>query len=389
MSRVELKLESPLMTGGKRIKDNVLQSLDYIPGSVMRAAFAKYILMHCPLYTPEKCDDAGRYNYVYIRDSIKCKGCPFYDSCSNFSSIKFSFFYPKDFQIIPFTARKCKVSNNHGFIDTLILPENLKCKKCNDENKDSVSNGRIGRMESARGFRMGRQSVKLDREVFTRTSVDPYTLTAKDGSLYSIYAIKQGITFVGDIDGFEMLNLKIGDEIYAGSYNTVGFGKLTVQNVCIPNQYRNLHDDIIRFNERIRNAGYSPDKTYIPMLLISDAKLGIEDYDFDKPLSNDEYKSIWKKLLFSDVKPELNVEKVFSEQDIYKGYDTSKPWGKWEKAPQVLVLKGTTILASTEKPVEEIIDVLNMLEHEGIGRERENGFGKVEICDELHVKGEI
>lgn len=389
MSKIELRLESPLMVGGKRLKDNVLESLDYMPGSVMRAAFAKYILLNCPLYIPDKCDECGRFNYVYIRDNDKCRECTFYDCCSNFSNIKFSFFYPKDFEIIPFTSRKCKSYDEHGFIDMLIPPKNLRCKRCIEKNKGLIADEKVGRLDSARGFRIGEQCVKVEREVFTRTSVDPYTLTAKEGSLYSLYAVKPGITFTGEIDGFEILNLKAGSEIYVGSYNTVGFGRFRIENISEEHSVKDMYNDILKFNERIKDTAYGHDKTYIPMLFVSDAKLGIEKYNFDKPLSNEKYKAIWKRLLFTDEMAEFEVEKVFSEQGIYRGYDTSRKWGSWEKDPQVLVLKGTTILASTIKPISETIGILNKLQDEGIGLERENGFGKVEVCNELHVKGEI
>ena len=44
MYEIRAALRSPLMIGGKTLNSNYRESRDYIPGSVLRAAYAKAIL---------------------------------------------------------------------------------------------------------------------------------------------------------------------------------------------------------------------------------------------------------------------------------------------------------------------------------------------------------
>ncbi|MCX7921551.1 MAG: hypothetical protein N3B21_05980 [Clostridia bacterium] len=394
MSKVVLKLESPLMTGGKRLKDNVLESLDYIAGHVLRAAFARHILLNCPLYKPNQPDSKGRYHFVYIRDKGECRKCRLYEACRDFSDMKFSFFYPKGTDILPYTAKGCKYHDDHGFKDILTYNEGVRCSKCIEKYGESmVDMGKAGRVESVSGYRKRHEKISIERTVFTRTAIEPSTKTAQDGSLYLIYAVKQGIEFEGEIQGIEKLGIKEGNSIYVGSYNTVGFGRMSVQSISDEDRKKNLPELISEFNLKLHKHNVKQPTetkvTYIPILFKSDAKLGIERESFDRPMSNEEYKEKWKELIFGEKLQDIKIEKVLSENDMYRGYDTSQEWGKWEKKPQIITLKGTSVLLSTDRPIESVLPELVDMELQGVGEDKNNGFGQIEVCNELHVKGEI
>ena len=47
MYKIKAVLKSPLMIGGKTLSSNYRESRDYIPGSVLRAAYAKALVERC------------------------------------------------------------------------------------------------------------------------------------------------------------------------------------------------------------------------------------------------------------------------------------------------------------------------------------------------------
>ncbi|RCX13512.1 CRISPR-associated Csx10 family RAMP protein [Anaerobacterium chartisolvens] len=395
MPKVELKMQSPLVIGGKRIKDNVIPSLDYIPGNFVRAAFAKQILLRCPLYVPGEKDKHGRYNYVGLRDGEKCKECELFRLCENFSNIGFSFFYPKGCDILPFTSRRCKTDPDiHQIRDVLIYGDRLKCSECKDKDKDKAR----GRMESAKGYIMGGKSFSVPHISFTRTAIDPYTGTSLDSSLYSINAVNcvmdgNSLVFEGEVwgDGAELISPI--QTIMVGRYSSVGMGRMGIKVLGDEKRQRNneLAKGLESFNKKIReeNIQYkdSPeDKTYIPMLFKSHAKLDFKG--MEHPLDTEEYLERWGQAMFGQEQTQLKVERVYAEYDLYRGYDTSREWGKWEKPPEIRVLKGTVVLLSVQEPMDETVRSLACIEGEGIGGDRLNGFGRVEFCSTFHAKEE-
>ncbi len=279
---------------------------------------------------------------------------------------------------------------NHGFKDTLTGAGTFECEDCREINLQGSGTSFLGRMEFANGFRRGREKSAPGRFNFTRTSLNEYTLTALDASLHSINAVEAGVIYEGEIRGFENLNINPGNMLYVGKYTSIGFGHVKIMDVNDKPERKNLIELLQEFNKnRRRNISCDSEKLYIPILFRSDAKLGIEDLGMDTPLSDVEYKQIWERLVLGDNPGKFRIEQVFSEQDIYRGYDTSKGLNKWEKKPCVLSKKGTSILISTEKSLEDIVEFLIAMEAKGVGKDTQDGFGEIEICNELHVKGVI
>lgn len=399
MAKVFLELKTPLIVGAKRIKDNFITSVNYIPGNVLRAAFARKLLLECPVYDSNVTDSNDKYNMVFIRNKGECDKCERKEICENFSNIKFSFFYPENADVIPFTAEKCKYHNEHGFLDGMFKHKNGICEKCK-HNKEE------GRMESVNGLRLGNKVLKLDTVQFTKTAIDKYTKTAKDGSLFTIEAIKEKdenknyIKFTGTIDGYLGEFLKKGDIIRVGKKIASGYGKFEIVDINDNDKFESLVKRIDKFNNRIRSfsnedkikkiKNYDEKKTYIPILFKSNARLGIENENLDKVKTNEDFKVKWKELILKgEFGGNFEIEKVWSENDIYKGYDTSMPWGKWERKPIIQTLFGTTILVSTKILSDKCIEYLEKLESDGIGKDTKDGYGQVEICNELHMEGEI
>lgn len=399
MSKILLEMKSPLVVLGKTLNNNYKESLSYISGDKVRAAFAKYILMNCPIFQfnqrEEVSENKFKYNWVYYRNKQGCKDCAFTNVCKSFSNMKFSFFYPEGTDILPFTAMKCKYHKEHGFRDILIKDsaEPFRCKKCLCKEND-ISNGGMkaveGRMEAAYGLRINNESFKVDKKIHTKNAINKYTKTSKESALYTVVAITN-TNFEGHIEGIEPL-LKVmnslGDKfIRIGSYISVGMGSFEIIEINEENKNFNLLEKLSDFNKRIKNR--PQDKTYIPMLLKSDTKLELEKVKLKSYLTDDEYRNEWKEILSKYIGFRFNVKSVYTELENYIGYDLSNGFEKKEEDIAILNKMGTTILIETEERLEDILDKLEKLQCEGIGLERENGFGEVEICNELHLKGEI
>ncbi|MDU1350324.1 RAMP superfamily CRISPR-associated protein [uncultured Clostridium sp.] len=396
MAYVILEMKSPLVVVGRNLTNNYRESLQYISGDRVRAGFAKYILQNCPVYEVNKkeiVNNKVRYNWVYYRNEKQCIKCEFSEVCKNFSNMRFSFFYPQGTQVLPFTSMKCKYNKNHGFKDILIRPKETKCNRCIEDTKNE------GRMEAAYGFRKGKDVFDIDKVVYTRNSINRYTRTSKEGDLYNIVAVENKY-FEGEIEGIELIveaMEKLNEEkiIRIGSYTSVGMGlaEIKVEDKKTGFNEKVLLKKLNEFNERIREKDYfgeyDKNYNYIPILLISNGKLGLEKENIEDYLSDDEYRKIWTKILKKDINFEFEVERVYTETENYRGYDLSKEFTDIREDIVIINKMGTTILLKTKENLSTLVGELNKLEYKGIGNEKENGFGKVEICNELHLKGEI
>lgn len=396
MAYVTLEMKSPLVVVGRNLTNNYRESLPYISGDRIRAGFAKYILQNCPVYEVNKkeiVNNKVRCNWVYYRNEKQCNKCKFSEVCKNFSNMKFSFFYPQGTDVLPFTSMKCKYNKNHGFKDILIRSKETKCNRCIEDIKNE------GRMEAAYGFRKGKNAFDINKVGYTRNSINRYTRTSKEGALYNIVAVENKY-FEGKVEGIEPLvevMEKLNKEkiVRIGSYTSVGMGlaKVKVEDKKYECNEKELLKKLKEFNERIIVQDYFEeyDKNfnYIPILLTSNGKLGVEKENVEDYLSDDEYRKIWTKILKRDINFEFEVERVYTETENYRGYDLSKEFTDIREDIVIINKMGTTMLLKTKENLSNLVMELNKLESEGIGYEKENGFGKVEICNELHLKGEI
>ncbi len=380
---VELELLSPFMSGGARIADNFFESEQFIRGSVIRAAFANELLLQCPF--ADKPDSKGRYNYIEPKDE-GCKSCENYKICESFSDMYFSFAYPKNSFPAPFTSKACKTcGTRHPLKDTVLESLNLECSECKSGLK---------RMENLKGFIKKTEradegyyaQVTVPFVLTTHTAIDYNSHTSLDGKLYSVRAIEKGVHFTAEIDDLDSGLIKENKIIYAGKYSSAGYGKIKIVNITDSNEITSegVCEKINSFQSRFN----TDDKATI--LFTSDAILGFKfDADDDKCKTKDEYIKLWQEALFGENCSCIKVEKVFAETQLYKGYDTSKKWGEWRKGePQLLILKGTSILVSIAKDSrEQAVKTLTGLEQSGIGEKTKDGFGQISVCHEIHKLG--
>ncbi|MCI9368959.1 MAG: hypothetical protein HFH65_01300 [Lachnospiraceae bacterium] len=384
MYKIKAVLKSPLMIGGKTLNSNYRESKDYIPGSVLRAAYAKALVERC--YYEQK-------NYwLNYKDEPQCKECEFCTICQRFSQLVFPALYPLGSRPYPMTARekKYKYKEDRNILDILKSRLSISAK--------SPDESEWKRLE---GFYKDGATVKLIHSAITRTAIDYYRNTAKEGFLYTQNVISEkylrekselaDVEFSGEIqlspeEEKELCKIEI---LHIGADITKGFG------VCYMS-YEEQADEHTpeKIGERIKafNLGMKEDKQFVALDLLTDAYLGLEEIG-DDSLSQTKI-STKQMLIFLEEKIGLPKEKyhlykVFKSQEILTGFDTSKNTEKEMRRRRHLVVKAGAVFVY--QVLCEHIDAkeLTVLEKQGIGKHTEHGFGKICICDSFHTQYDV
>lgn len=384
--KIQLKFESPLLIGGKKHSSNYIETDDVIKGSIIRAAFAKAILNRCA--AKDEKDFNEKKNWVFYREVKSCDGCRFEGICKKFSDITFSYFYPKNTEVIPLSAKSCKLDDKHGVYDDLTCKD-TSCNKCN------------GRLEFKSGLRLkdSKEDYKVRKSYYIKNGINPYTKTSKDGLLYSIETItgtndkdeNQELIYEGYIENMTKDDIKMFNILRVGGDTTVGLGKCTIQ-VCDELEQDRSFDKIKsyleKFNEEYKSKNnknkecddkdenkkdQNDDNKYLAVVLKGDAILNFEDNGTYK--TTDELKLIWQKAF--NLKDSIKVEKVYTEMENYRGYDTSIAGINKRKESKSLVKKGTVIVFSAQSSLEKLYDSIMSIKN--FGDEGINGFGQFEV----------
>lgn len=363
---VKFIFESDVISCGVKTSNNFLQTVDIINGSVLRAAFANDILADCP-YADEPFN--GKNFQAAYRGS-QCDDCEHALICKKFSDMSFSFLIPENSMAAPFTAKACKTCGTaHPIMDTLMENGILECKNCK------------GRMENLKGIidRKNFSSIKVPHNTSTHTAIDMNTRTAADGSLFSIEAIKKGCVYECEIDDLDSGMLYVDKIIYIGKYSSNGYGKIRIISIEDVTQY-NVRQAVEEFNQRFECKG---NRRYASILFLSDAKLNIDKLE-GRPKTTQEYKRHWKERLFGINAP-VEVEQVYAQNFLYNGYVT---YGKMNTTVQeMLTEKGSCVKISFDAKDDTVIDFLENLSKNGIGKDTNIGYGKIQVCGNIHMLG--
>ncbi|NLZ52247.1 MAG: hypothetical protein GX892_03715 [Thermoanaerobacteraceae bacterium] len=367
--KLRLDFQSPVILGGRKTATNYIESIDYIQGNVLRAALAKYILNNCIEFNENETVDVNgvnKKNWVYYRDREGCQSCKLKGLCKKFSSLKFSYFYPEGADILPLTAMVCKLDESHGYID--LLTHKRECTIC----------GKEGRVEAATGYIKDNKKYNVKKMFLTKTEIDNYTRTARDGRLYSVVAVSETSdnrnSFTGYIYGLDKEDLENIKELRVGKYVSVGYGKCTIEPICEENKDRqDMLQQLESFNNRYKSLSFNnaDEKfNYFAIKLTSDAMLDV-NIDSSKYMSTEEYIKLWQDVLKIDKK--YQICKMYCESFNFRGFDLSKTGTDIREEPVVMMEKGSVILFKTQESLVNVLDYFEKLE--GLGEENENGFG--------------
>jgi CRISPR-associated protein Csx10 len=369
MKRIEIFLsgKSPSCFLSSRAVSNVEETLEYIPGSAVRGAFAKEWLQN------NKAD--AKFKEIFTNGKVF-----------------FGNLYKDGADPIPLTGYSCKYypgfkndsdvgAGNilHGVKDLVVpslkstdgvLPaEYQECK-----NTLSSCSAPLKKMKGYYKRETYYKGVYISKRLIYHTSISPDTESAKESSLYSLEVIDEGQDFVGQIIFFddlladELLNFINGyQKISIGSDKSRGMGNFEIVSANFIDSQNDLQDRINQFNAAI---GINDGKTYFTLTMKSDAIIT------DKFMRHMSYIDLSK----------LGAELVYGFNDTR----TISGWNALLKLPKeddMAIVKGSVFIYKIDRSVEEIINGLDKIETEGIGKRRAEGFGVVTVCDPFHWEG--
>ncbi len=402
MNRILLEIEalSPLAIGRHKPGGSISEAQDYIPGSVIRGAFASVLLQ--PNQKPEPNDD---FHALFLDEK----------------SAIFQNAYPAN------------PPKNHTKIDTvLVLPSTVLSSKAKSGFKNYKGNGVFDtlidrfcaedygqmydpncpkdsdRVDNFSGFYCKINDkyhpLSANKRLLTRVGINRKRATAEESILYSIEVLNEsqpkkekpsiyrGAILVPDK---ELAN-KLVDFIHhpnhsqlfrLGGSTSRGLGKVKIQ-AELPENSDSVEDRIKQFNVKLRkrwqlwgslfspaSEKYLQERTYFTLDLQSDAIL-TENWRRTTVISEAMLKE------FATVEDSsLQLEVAYSSYDYYSGWNAA--WGLM-KDVELVTNKGGVYLFSTTQP-NLWFPALETLESKGVGERTNEGFGQIQICNEFHL----
>ncbi|MGQ9512220.1 hypothetical protein [Thermodesulfitimonas sp.] len=380
---VTLTLDSPALVGDRREPSAYfLPSRDFIPGGVLRAAFARAITENCPYYT-----DGERLHWVRFADGPDCQACSWRGLCASFAGLRFSHLYKDGARVAPLTAYRCKFDKKHPVFDTLLGVGEPRCPVCGERAE------RVGGYLNDK-----REGISVDRRLVMRLAVDPYRGVAQDRRLFALRVLNEGQTFRGQLDIPDTAGGIPQDfTLRLGAKTTVGLGQATLRlEKSEGSGSANLLERLTRFQEGAREwlerrgETETGEYSYFSVTLLADAL----------PAAALTAKVEWVRTavlrrelaaaLFPPELPlstrDLDAVRIIADFRVYGGYCTAeRPGGRREATLHIAA--GSVFLCRVRGALDDgLLQALQLLEEQGVGAKTEDGYGAVCICDSFHLE---
>lgn len=426
MQRIKLDITalSPLAIATQK-PGSVSEAEDYIPGSVIRGAFASQILQLSAIKSADLAKNGGDFQALFLNDqpAIFHNAYPAVGKSEDTSSV-----VTDDIMVLPATAVSCKTKSGfkpkgNGVFDTLIdrfcadaynYPYDPSDPKSLAEKTDT-------RVEPFGGFyscKNGKyRSHSVSKRFLTRVGINRQRATSQDDILYSIEVLNesfvenpkeknwQPVVYSGEIV-VEDANLaqsltdfinQNSDIFRLGGATSRGLGKVHIK-AKNQNQETNIKQIIATFNDKIKSRwrlwsvfgeteqNLLENRTYFTLDLQADTIL-TENWQRTTVISPSmlcEFVNLTDE--FAQLRNEEAKDKFIKLEVAYSSYNYRSGWNSaWGlmKDIELVTNRGAVYLFSTNQP-DIWIDKLQELELKGVGDRTCEGFGKVQICNEFH-----
>jgi CRISPR-associated protein Csx10 len=431
--RLEITTKSPVSITAHKPYGQFYETLDYIPARTLRGAFAQSLF----------CDLKANN----LQQQVKCSDCPtetqndcdFYNLMAKEEMVKFGDCYAVNPmyvgdihiaipRILPATAVSCKYypgfitgydyyhelgmvkikdEEYHGVFDLLVnqivydelaSPNhvfNPKCPKC-DGIIESFS-GHYQVFPGANSNTYFNWNSKMRR--FGRSALNRKTWNAQENMLYSVKSIAEENVFLGEVEINDKLDNDAMDELVnnleslsnIGGQSSRGLGNVWIRvDDYQPNTFP-LWCRIQKLNHTInmirkRDTG----RVYFTVDLQSDAilrgKLDEPTIQLSEEMLRNYLKDVDNQFDDGNFKEyDIKLERSYSSASYVGGWSTA--WNL-PKYVQLATAKGSVFLFSASKVDDLLCQSFDLLEQKGIGENREEGFGKVSICEQFHLEVE-
>lgn len=385
-------LKSPVCIAKKRGTGNVLETIDYIPGSTIRGSMAMYYLERYGIW------DSDKRLYILPEDK-KTEFNHFFNS----NAVCFNNAYPEGAKIIPLTASSCKYQRGfyngredyHGVRDTLIELTRYELTGGFDRDKfDYCAECECkAPMDRFSGYyeesRAAFEQVIVSKRLIVRTAVSDTFEKASSGQLYTTEVLNEGQIFIAELNKETFDKLK---PIFNNAVLRIGIAKNRGLGEVEVKIWENGKDEKYPLAEKLKGLNdkinkFVPDKLFFSVTLHSDTILLDDILRFKSTIEI-------KDLI--DSAPEITDEKaeILNKFRLLRGFLSTHIVSGWNialKLPQedvVAISKGSVFLFMadnlSEEDKERLINVLDNIEQSGIGECKNKGFGRIRFCDEFH-----
>jgi len=381
---IALEPKSALRTGGVKATGSYLDTLPYLPGSVLRGMLAEWLILNgqedqiLPIVQRMRLGnlfpspDGGVYALPFPLTALECK-------------VKGGFLN---------VSRDRHEERGHGVRDALLIslayheleqegatfpvPMTLRCRKCK------------GRMERVSGFyaHLPEGWVKVGTEAIMQTKValSRYRRAAQEAMLYRVIALRPKGAFVGRLWVEDDVDLRILKEaienLGVGALTTRGFGKATLKEVEPP--LPSLRERLEGFNQRLKEVWKQ----------LADLAKQVDGEVPEEPQHLYFSVDLLSPAILHDPQglPTLKLHLSFDGEWLEPVFWATQPAfvGGWSTAwglPKPTVLgaaMGSVYVFRTEMALDDLVPHLEALEAQGIGDRTDEGLGEILICHPFH-----
>ena len=391
--RLQVTLQSPIITGGRKPSGQAVEALNYIRGGLIRGAVANELLTELENSTPD-----ADFKKLFIEDDAAI-----FRNCTPAS------------KVLPATAISCKdtpgfsADGKHGVFDTLIeriISEKAdwmyqpNCPKC------------CGRVESHSGFHEdatgSNKERHLNTRLLTRVAINRQRKVAEEGLLYHLTAIDpvivksrktksqkeeeyKPVVLHGSVRVPSGLAEKVAQTLEQkvmglGGGSSRGLGQVSIAVENKPST-EPLKQRIDNFNDALKNVWQAyaclPNTSigqcegcYFTVNLQSEAILTAED-GWQRSM-------VLTAQMLQDIAAcdtEVACVRSFASYGYAGGWNAA--WGLPKETELITNIGSVFVFHTTD--IDTWLPALQKLENIGIGNRREEGFGQITICDPFHL----
>ena len=395
---LQVTLESPILTGGRKPTGQAVEALNYIRGGLIRGALANELLADTKNNKPDTDfqklfteDDAGIFRHctpgtkVLPATAIGCKDFPGFQT-------------PND-------------DKKHGIFDSLI--ERIVSEKADWMSQPNCPYPKCGgRIEAQNGFyevkKGSHKEKRINTRLLTRVAINRKRKVAEDELLYHLTAIDPVIMKTKKCDSEEIkkakkvvlhgsvrvpaaLTEKVTQTLEQhvkrlGGGSSRGLGKVSiaVKNKPSPDP---LKEQVDKFNKALKTVWqvYASlpntdigqcEGDYFTVNLQSEAILTAEDG--------------WQRTMVLTARMLQDMAGCETDVTFVRSFASYGYAGGWNAAWRLpketeLVTNIGSVFVFHTPDIDAWLPALQQIENTGIGNRREEGYGQITICDPFHL----
>lgn len=410
MQRIELEIKalSALAIARHKPGGSISESVEYIPGTVIRGAVAAKILNESGHQFSDLTENGGDFQALFLSENPAIFQNAYPALVINGKIISKDRF--EENGVLPATALSSKNKpgfkpKNNGVFDTLI---DRFCAEGYGYPYDPNCPEDGGRVDPA-GISFycvvenKYYSLSVKKRLLTRVGINRRRATSEEEILYSLEVLNESqekkqnpVYYRGAILVEEDLAESLRDFIQErqqnfrlGGSTSRGLGKVEIQTKNPVDAKIDVSDRITEFNQKLKERWdkwgvfgspikESPtNRTYFTLDLQSDAIL-TENWRRTTVISE---KMLRQFAGVKDKDESLRLEAAYSSYEYLSGWNAA--WGLM-KDVELITQKGSVYLFSTTQP-GLWIERLGELEMRGLGDRTCEGFGQIQICNQFHL----